>query len=48
LHWLSRDDGRVMARMPTDGSPIVGKPLLVNGTAVAITQRGSLFAWRPQ
>jgi len=48
LHWLSREDGRVMARMPTDGSPIVGKPLLVNGTAVAITQRGSLFAWRPQ
>lgn len=48
MHWLSRDDGRVMARMPTDGSPIVGKPLLVNGTAVAITQRGALFAWRPQ
>lgn len=48
LHWLSREDGRVMARMPTDGSPVVGKPLLVNGTAVAITQRGSLFAWRPQ
>ena len=48
LHWLSRVDGQIMARMPTDGSPIVGKPLLVNGTAVAITQRGTLFAWRPQ
>ena len=48
VHWLSRANGAVIARMATDGSPIVGKPLLVNGTAVAITQRGSLFAWRPQ
>jgi hypothetical protein len=34
--------------MSTDGSPIVGAPLLVNGTAVAVTKQGTVYAWRPQ
>lgn len=48
VHWLSRTDGQIMTRMSTDGSPIVGAPLLVNGTAVAVTKQGTVYAWRPQ
>jgi len=48
MHWLSRDTGSVMARLPTDGSAIVGAPLLVNGTLIAITAKGGVFAWRPE
>ena len=48
MHWLSRDNARVMARLPTDGSAIVGAPVLVDGTLIAITAKGGVFAWRPE
>ena len=48
MHWLSRDNARVMARLPTDGSAIVGAPVLVDGTLIALTAKGGVFAWRPE
>lgn len=48
VHLLSRDDGTVLNRLPTDGSAVVGAPVLVAGTLVAITRKGGVFGWRPQ
>jgi outer membrane assembly lipoprotein YfgL len=48
VHLLSREDGTLMARLPTDGSAIVGAPALAGETLIALTRNGNLFAWRPQ
>ncbi|MBY0464044.1 MAG: outer membrane protein assembly factor BamB [Burkholderiales bacterium] len=48
MHLLSREDGSQMARLPTDGSPIVSTPVLAGETLLALTRNGNLFAWRPQ
>ena len=45
---LSREDGSEMARLNTDGSPIVGAPLLVGPSLVVRTRNGGVYAWRPQ
>lgn len=48
LHFLSRQDGQVMQRMSTDGSPITGKPVLVGQNLVVVTRTGGIFAFRPE
>ena len=48
LHFLLREDGSPLNRMPTDGSPIAVTPVLVGSTLVAVTQRGGVFGYRPQ
>lgn len=48
VHLLSRDTGAPMARLTTDGTPIVSAPVLAGDTLLALTQGGKLFAWRPQ
>lgn len=48
MHLLSREDGSLMARLPTDGSPIVSTPTLAGETLLALTRNGNLYAWRPQ
>jgi len=48
VHLVSREDGSEMTRLTTDGSPIVAPPVLAGDTLVVQTQRGALFAWRPQ
>ncbi|MEX1166871.1 MAG: PQQ-binding-like beta-propeller repeat protein, partial [Hydrogenophaga sp.] len=48
VHVLSREDGRDMARMSTDGSAIVGAPLVADQMLIVQTQKGGVFAWRPQ
>lgn len=48
LHLLSREDGSLMARLPTDGSPVVSPPVLSGDTLLTLTRSGNLFAWRPQ
>ncbi len=48
LHLLSREDGNPMARLTTDGSPILSAPVLAGDTLIALTRNGNLFAWRPQ
>jgi len=48
VHWLSAADGTARLRLPTDGSPVVGKPLLVGQTVIVTTRNGGLFAFRPE
>jgi outer membrane protein assembly factor BamB len=48
IHLLSAKDGSLLSRIATDGSPIVGSPVLVGDTLVVVTQRGGIFGFRPE
>ena len=48
VHWLSRDDGKALTRMATDGSPIVTAPVLAGGTMVVVTRNGGIFGFKPE
>ena len=48
LHFLSRQDGSLMNRMPTDGSAIVAPPVVVGNTLVVVTEKGGVFGFRPE
>jgi outer membrane protein assembly factor BamB len=49
LHWLSEDDGSIIGRIATDGSPINVSPILVSadGTQrlIAQTSKGGIYAF---
>lgn len=47
VHFLSRQDGSLLTRMPTDGSPIVAAPVLAGNTLVVVTRNGGVFGFRP-
>jgi outer membrane assembly lipoprotein YfgL len=47
VHFLSSADGSPQLRLPTDGSAIVGTPLISGTTMVVMTRNGGLFAFRP-
>ena len=47
VHFLSATDGTPQLRLPTDGSAIVGTPVISGTTMVVMTRGGSLFAFRP-
>lgn len=48
VHLLSRKDGSELNRLTTDGSAIVGAPVLAGQVLVVQTRKGGVFAWRPQ
>jgi len=48
VHFLDRKDGQPLLRLATDGSPVVGKPVLSGTTLLVVTRNGGLFAFRPQ
>ena len=48
VHLLSRDDGSLLNRLPTDGSPIVAAPVLVGSTLVVVTQNGGVYGFQPE
>jgi outer membrane protein assembly factor BamB len=48
VHVLSRTDGSDMARLSTDGSAIVGQPVVAGQVLIVQTQKGGVYAWRPQ
>ena len=48
VHFLSRDDGTFVARMPTDGSAITAAPVLAGDTLVVQTKKGDLYGFRPR
>jgi outer membrane assembly lipoprotein YfgL len=48
VHFLDRKDGQTLQRLPTDGTPVVGKPVLSGTTLLVVTRNGGLFAFRPQ
>ena len=48
VHFLARDTGKTQLRIATDGSPIVGRPVVSGTTVLVVTRNGGLFALRPQ
>ena len=47
VNFLSREDGKLLARVATDGSPIAAGPvLLADDTLVVVTRNGGVFAQR--
>lgn len=46
--FLSAATGEMQLRLPTDGKPVVGTPVLSGTTLLVTTQDGGLFAFRPQ
>ena len=44
VHFLSREDGAFLARAGTDGSPIVGQPLVAGSNLIFQTQNGTVTA----
>ena len=47
MHFLARESGQVLLRLPTDGTPVVGSPVLAGSTLLVTTRGGGLFAFRP-
>lgn len=48
VHFLAREDGKTLLRLPTDGSPVVAQPVLSGTTVLVATRNGGLFAFRPE
>lgn len=45
VHFLSREDGSMLARAATDGSPVMGTPVVAGSHAVFQTRDGTLVAF---
>jgi outer membrane protein assembly factor BamB len=48
VHFLSRDNGQTLLRLPTDGSAIVAAPVVAGTTLLIVTAKGGVFAFRPE
>jgi outer membrane protein assembly factor BamB len=48
LHFLASSDGAPLNRLSTDGTGIVGAPVLAGQTLIVVTRGGGIFAFRPQ
>lgn len=48
VHFLDRKDGQSLLRLSTDGSPVVGKPVLSGTTLLVATRSGGFYAFRPE
>ena len=48
IHLLSRDDGTLLNRLPTDGSAIVASPVLAGNTLIAVTHNGGVYGFQPE
>jgi outer membrane protein assembly factor BamB len=48
VHWLSRDKGDTLLRLPTDSSGVITAPVISGTTMLVVTRGGGLFAFRPE
>lgn len=48
VHLLSREDGSLLNRLPTDGSAVAASPVLVGNTLVVLTQNGGVYGFQPR
>ena len=48
VHFLDRNTGTPLLRLPTDGSPVVGAPVRAGNTLAVTTKDGSVYAFRPE
>lgn len=48
VHFLDREDGQPLLRLPTDGSAVVGAPVVSGTTVLVVTRAGGLHAFRAE
>ncbi|MFM7001286.1 MAG: outer membrane protein assembly factor BamB [Limnohabitans sp.] len=48
LHFIARQDGKALQRVATDGTAIVGRPVLADQTLVVVTRTGGVFGYGPE
>jgi outer membrane protein assembly factor BamB len=48
VHLLSREDGTLLQRLPTDGTEIAAAPAAAGSTLVVVTRGGSVYGFVPQ
>jgi outer membrane assembly lipoprotein YfgL len=48
VHFVSRQDGSLLNRVATDGSPLHVTPVVNGQTLVVVTQKGGVFGFRPE
>jgi outer membrane protein assembly factor BamB len=48
VHLLSREDGTLLNRLATDGSPIGAAPVVAGSSLVVVTQSGGVYGFAPQ
>lgn len=48
VHFLDRNSGATLLRLPTDGSAVTGAPVRSGNTIVVTTRNGGVFAFRPE
>ena len=48
VHFLSREDGSLLNRLTTDGSPIAAAPVVAGNTLVVVTQKGGIYGFVPE
>jgi outer membrane assembly lipoprotein YfgL len=48
VHFLSREDGSLLNRLATDGSPVVAAPVLAGNTLVVVTRSGGIYGFAPE
>ncbi|MBV8271384.1 MAG: outer membrane protein assembly factor BamB [Cupriavidus sp.] len=47
VHFLSREDGKMLARMKTDGSAVAAAPVMAGQTLVVQTRDGDIYGFVP-
>jgi outer membrane protein assembly factor BamB len=48
VHLVSARDGSLLGRLILDGSPLAASPVLAGKTLIVVTQKGGVFAFRPE
>lgn len=48
VHLLSRENGALLNRLPTDGSAIAATPVLAGNTLVIVTRKGAVHGFLPE
>jgi outer membrane protein assembly factor BamB len=48
VHFLSREDGKLLNRVATDGSAIAAAPVVAGNTLVVVTRNGSIHGFVPE
>jgi outer membrane protein assembly factor BamB len=48
VHMLSREDGKLLNRLSTDGSPLATGPVVAGNTLILVTRNGGVYGFTPQ
>jgi len=48
VHLMAREDGSLLNRLVTDGSPVVAAPVLAATTLIAVTRNGGVYGFQPE